>query len=337
MLLLLAAVGGCAALFLAVYLTRYAVDVVYGYHDIPESVPVPVFECDHRGPSAGAAAESSSDQHGVWKSRNPDAREGRRQSELHLDALSEMLARIDAPSPKKGQKTAKPTTPAVTFAVSSECTNFRLRQAIRDTWGATARRRDLALIFFVGTNIHNSKCDVKRIGTEYETHKDVVQLNIEETYDNLSKKTREIFSYVWRVMSPSAYIAKLDDDVYVDVDALVGRLAKATMQVGGFNSRVSEDHRLTFLAPLKHLKVYLGFMHSPGPVIRVPGCKWYDPKYPFGTSSEDPMAIFEPRSEGEDEDLIRPECAGGMFLCAEHCARAAPGLVQERSWVRQRW
>ena len=303
-------------MFLVVYLSRFALDAVFGYHDIPASVPVPVFACGERGKNG----ISNTGENSFWASRNLYSREGRAQSASHLKALGQVIFSADDAS--SGSRTRVSTRkssksvsiPAVTFAVSSECTNIKLRQTIRDSWGAIARRRGLAVVFFVGSNIRRFKCDPDLIGKEYEVHKDVVQLNLEETYDNLSRKTREIFSYVRRIMSPSGYVAKLDDDVYVDVDALVGRLAKASVDGIQRNHELAGGRYLpqasTFLAPSTTLKVYLGFMHPPVPVIRIPGCKWYDPYYPINTRVQDDiMSMFEPKADGD----LYPKYAGGMF------------------------
>ena len=145
----------------------------------------------------------------------------------------------------------------IILAVVSECSNIHLRRTIRETWGRRATKLHLKLIFFVGTR---NDC-MDSVQDENKIYQDVVVLKNQETYDNLSLKTRSMFQYLYQQAStnPKTLIAKIDDDVYVDVEALVGRL--------------------TVLNAFKFL--YLGYQHKATCVIRKSTCKWYDPLYPF--------------------------------------------------------
>jgi hypothetical protein len=83
-------------------------------------------------------------------------------------------------------------------------------------------------LFFVGS--HASCADA--VAQEQRIYHDVVVLPVLESYDNLSKKTRAMLHYLqttvtWRggKRQPwSDYVAKVDDDVYIDVEAFLGRL-----------------------------------------------------------------------------------------------------------------
>ena len=301
--MLLGATFACVLFFLCGYFVHSLMHSLLGYDDIPDYIQAPRFECDK-------SSEGDDFQSGMWRSRNIYAGEGRTQSESHLSALSIFVGKGSTKNTKQNHA-IKSTVPAVTFAIASECTNFLLRQTIRDTWGSIAKRRGLALMFFVGRNIE--KCEPRKIGEEYEHHMDVVQLEIPETYDNLSRKTRGIFSYIRHHMAPSGFVAKLDDDVYVDVDALIGRLANATRTFakgirGEKNTNTLVD---IFKLPKTSLLMYIGFLHTSSPVIRVPGCKWYDPDYPIGTGPDSTMSIFEPKTDDGADSY--PLYAGGMF------------------------
>ena len=126
--------------------------------------------------------------------------------------------------------TVPATTPlaTVTFAVNSACSNARLRNTIRDTWARRATALSSHVLFFVGS--HASCADA--VAQEQRIYHDVVVLPVLESYDNLSKKTRAMLHYLqttvtWRggKRQPwSDYVAKVDDDVYIDVEAFLGRL-----------------------------------------------------------------------------------------------------------------
>jgi hypothetical protein len=94
----------------------------------------------------------------------------------------------------------------------------------------------------------------------------------------------------------SKYVAKVDDDVYVDVEAFLGKI------------------RLYY----KKKYLYMGYMHTTTCVIRVSQCKWYDPSFPRLSTSKSINVFGIQKHRGDTitdtgcKDTY-PSYAGGMF------------------------
>ena len=266
LLLLSAFVYGCIIL-----MNHAPFSDIWYYHDIPLAIKPPRYIC---------ASPVSSVVTNYW-SRHPFASTWQK--------TNSSISSVD-----------------IVFAVVSECGNRKLRNTIRETWGRRAVSLHLEVTFFVGIRDDCSEA----VEDENNIYGDVVVLNVPESYDNLSSKVRSMFAYlnarglldkkattvaaatITMAMSSKTLIAKVDDDVYVDVEALVGRLA--------------------LLADSPY--VYFGYQHKSTCVIRKPTCKWYDSPYPSAADS----SIFGFRTEHNDN--IAQECveaypsyAGGMF------------------------
>ena len=159
----------------------------------------------------------------------------------------------------------------VLFAVVSNCKNFHARKAIRETWGKDMSNQASRVLFFVG---NDEKC-TEPLKKEEEKYKDVVVLNmVPEKYKNLPLKTLEIFKHVAKHYGDAFhFIAKCDDDVFVDHDALSKFLTAAVE-----NSKTPAE--------------YIGFFHNDTIPIKKESCKWFDKDY---------------------EMVVYPPYAGGMF------------------------
>ena len=106
---------------------------------------------------------------------------------------------------------------------------------------------------------------------------DVVIVDVKELYENLSKKTILALSHIQlehaQHVHKNLFVAKTDDDVYIDVQGLRGFL------------RQHQQHQQPALD-------YAGFIHRNIRPVRTTGCKWRDEHYP---------------------DDVYPPYAGGMF------------------------
>lgn len=159
----------------------------------------------------------------------------------------------------------------VLFAVVSSCKHLHARAAIRETWGKDMKNQASRVLFFVGSD----KSCVEAVEKEQLKYKDVVVLKmVQETYENLPLKTLEVFKHVAKHYGNSfQFIAKCDDDVFVDHDAL-----------SKFLSRTVEDR--------KRPAEYIGFFHNDTAPIKKENCKWFDRDYDM---------------------VLYPPYAGGMF------------------------
>ena len=161
------------------------------------------------------------------------------------------------------------------FCVVSSCrdddpsSGRELRNTIRRTWLSTAGTRGARHRFFVGRVARGGGC-AEAIARENADHgNDVVILHdLVDSYANLTRKSMGMFTWVEEQLpprpAPPAFVAKVDDDVYVDVDALITRLRRVPPHVA-------------------RRGLYMGFINPRGssPVVRDPTNKWHDPDYPM--------------------------------------------------------
>lgn len=93
------------------------------------------------------------------------------------------------------------------YLVKSSVLNFSQRTAIRETWGSNTRMRTLT-IFIIGY----SEPLQSFIDFESKHHDDILQFDMQDTYDNLVFKT--VFSIAWLCDSniQAKFIHFVDDD-----------------------------------------------------------------------------------------------------------------------------
>jgi hypothetical protein len=180
----------------------------------------------------------------------------------------------------------------VFLAIMTRCTNNDVRDTIRKTWGAVAESLDIRYSFFVGDRLATKEAvqqcaDALAREPQFEEHHDfgnVVKLmGCREGYQYLPEKTLHTFSHMASYTLMSAhdveYVAKVDDDVYVDVEALLYRLAEADMRPGqrsenGLGHYSDKDEKQG------DSWIYYGFFHNDSLPVQDPNNKWQDPAFP---------------------------------------------------------
>lgn len=144
------------------------------------------------------------------------------------------------------------------------------RIAIRKAWMGTGTalkkmedEKGIIVRFVIGRSGKNGDDLDKGIDSENKQNKDFMILdNHVEAPEELSKKAKMFFAYATDNLD-AEYYAKVNDDVYVNIDGLGTTLA----------------------AHLDKPRVYIGCMKS-GPVFSEPGHKWYEPDWwKFGDKS----------------------------------------------------
>ncbi|XP_008280493.1 beta-1,3-galactosyltransferase 2-like [Stegastes partitus] len=147
--------------------------------------------------------------------------------------------------------------------------NREARDIIRSTWGkeTTVLGRTVSLYFLLGlSKEENGTKDLQeQIFQESRRHRDILQSDFLDSYNNLTIKTMVMFEWLSTHCPNTSYAMKVDSDVFLNVQNLVDMLLKAR----------------------KHL--YLTGMTVWGaPVLRDPTSKWFlpysaypDPTYPM--------------------------------------------------------
>ena len=110
------------------------------------------------------------------------------------------------------------------FLVCSAVHRFELRDAIRATWGGAAH--SVRLFFVLGQLEARYRHLEGAIVNESRVHGDVLQSNIVDSYANLTLKTRAALAWTVTSCSATYFVAKTDDDVYVNVRDLLQELAR---------------------------------------------------------------------------------------------------------------
>ncbi|GMH46988.1 hypothetical protein TrRE_jg1171, partial [Triparma retinervis] len=107
--------------------------------------------------------------------------------------------------------------PKVLLLSNSACYNKERRKAAIETWGSNLRHVDL--VFSIG---RSERCDDSVVESLPE-RVSIYQTGVEDIYRNNILKLLNVFSSMEGIASYD-YIVKLDDDVYVDEDALFSSL-----------------------------------------------------------------------------------------------------------------
>lgn len=121
------------------------------------------------------------------------------------------------------------TTTMLVILVCSAVNRFELRDAIRATWGGAAH--SVRLVFVLGQPEARYRHLEAAIVNESRIHGDVLQSDIVDSYANLSLKTTAALSWTVTSCGETYFVAKTDDDVYVNVRDLLQELAR--MMRGG--------------------------------------------------------------------------------------------------------
>lgn len=91
------------------------------------------------------------------------------------------------------------------------------RQALRDTWFHSDSR--ILFLFALGKTHSNSL--QKRIEKENEKYNDILQGSFIDTYHNLTYKHTMLFKWFNTHCSGVKYLVKMDDDVYMNIPAVI--------------------------------------------------------------------------------------------------------------------
>ena len=99
--------------------------------------------------------------------------------------------------------------------------NFANRHCIRETWGNSSyyRKRKLNLIFILGATKNQDL--QSKIEKEFYRYSDILQVDFIDNYRNLTYKYISGLKYVTKNCKWTPYILKSDDDMFVNIFALM--------------------------------------------------------------------------------------------------------------------
>ncbi|XP_017216855.1 probable beta-1,3-galactosyltransferase 8 isoform X3 [Daucus carota subsp. sativus] len=150
----------------------------------------------------------------------------------------------------------------VFIGINTAFSSRKRRDSVRETWMPTGaalskleKEKGIFIRFVIGHSVTPGGVLDRAVDEEEAEYKDFLRLKHVEGYHELSSKTRLYFSSIVSIWDAEFYV-KVDDDVHVNLGALVNTLAQ---------------HRAK---PM----VYIGCMKS-GPVLYKKEEKYYEPEF----------------------------------------------------------
>lgn len=115
------------------------------------------------------------------------------------------------------------------------------REAVRKTWGGPSQ--DTLTLFYMGLPDGGKVQDVqKMLEEESRKHADIIQMNFQDSYQNLTIKTMMMMNWLATNCPDASYAMKVDADIFVNVFYLIRRLRGSPRQ-GFITGSVINDGR----------------------------------------------------------------------------------------------
>ncbi|XP_062616740.1 beta-1,3-galactosyltransferase 1-like [Saccostrea cucullata] len=109
--------------------------------------------------------------------------------------------------------------------VNSEVSNFKHRNAIRESWGSVSKvDKSVRLIFVIGKT--QDPVVRESINLEKAVFNDILDTNVTEAYDKLTYKSIAILKWAHTHCSKTKYLIKVDDDIFFNIHRLMSELEK---------------------------------------------------------------------------------------------------------------
>ncbi|XP_043482248.1 beta-1,3-galactosyltransferase 1-like [Leptopilina heterotoma] len=103
--------------------------------------------------------------------------------------------------------------------ILSDPWHYLARKAIRETWGIFGKRKDVIILFFLGST-SDPYLEIK-LAHEQKIFDDIVRCNVYDSYTNLTLKTISILEWVDRYCFNVNFVLKTDDDVFLNMPRLL--------------------------------------------------------------------------------------------------------------------
>lgn len=114
------------------------------------------------------------------------------------------------------------------IVVISAVENFIRRQAIRNTWGSVLGKQNATLVYLLG--ISGDVSLGPQVEKEAELYNDIIQVDLKDSYHNLSLKSIAMLQWLNDYCSNSLYYLKTDDDMFVNVPNVIQELKRREEQ-----------------------------------------------------------------------------------------------------------
>lgn len=123
----------------------------------------------------------------------------------------------------------KDRSPFLVFLVPVAPHEAAAREAVRKTWGAPSQ--DTLTLFFVGVPEGGQVLSSQdKLEEESRKHGDIIQMNFQDSYQNLTIKTMMMMNWLAVHCPNASYAMKVDADIFVNVFYLIRRLRSSPRQ-----------------------------------------------------------------------------------------------------------
>ena len=185
------------------------------------------------------------------------------------------------------------------------------REVIRNTWGSYGRyggrpvdvsnssvrrsssilkdirtsgaKGEIILLFFLGSSrLPGAKLLQEDIEKEARIHGDIYQADFIDTYENLTLKTISLLKFMSSECPNARYVAKIDDDMFVNIPLLLKELRNQTEYVKGRIARGELNVSLPAKDTVRKSDVppfAYGVLYKKAIVIRDKTSKWFTPEH----------------------------------------------------------
>ncbi|XP_018525070.1 beta-1,3-galactosyltransferase 2 [Lates calcarifer] len=132
-------------------------------------------------------------------------------------------------------------SPFLVFMVPVTPQEVSAREAIRKTWGAPGQ--DTLTLFYMGLPEGGQLSSIQdRLEDESRKHADIIQMNFQDSYQNLTIKTMMMMNWLATHCPNASYVMKVDADIFVNVFYLI-RWLRSSPQQGFITGSVINDGR----------------------------------------------------------------------------------------------
>lgn len=133
-------------------------------------------------------------------------------------------------------------SPYLLVLIPSRSSNFKVRKTIRETYGLMSRDKvpevngrkiDVIIrtLFVIGTS--NNETVEERIFNEHMKYRDILQVDVIDSYYNLTAKLLHALKWVNLYCSHVTFILKADEDIFVNISILLEQLRMSTLSKTG--------------------------------------------------------------------------------------------------------
>ncbi|KAL3878785.1 hypothetical protein ACJMK2_031113 [Sinanodonta woodiana] len=146
--------------------------------------------------------------------------------------------------------------------IQSHWINVERRRSLRETWIDNNLFTDVIIkhVFILGKP--NNKPDQVKINNENLIHKDIIQGDFIESFQNITLKSIVALNWINKNCRQAKFVAKADDDVFVDVFKVVNTLLPSV-----------QNKTRNIVCSVKE--------NNTSPIVRDTKSKWYIPEYIF--------------------------------------------------------